>query len=754
MKKLSYMNRFTKTNWLRVLGAIVIAATFVSTARAAQSVTLAWDPSPDSSVVGYIVYYGLAGGSSTNSLDAANQTTATVPNLTAGSTEFFYVKAYNSQRVESLPSNLINYTIPVVANTPPTISSIANRTISEDTTTGAIGFTVGDTETVAGSLSVSGGSSNPTLVPSANIVFGGTGANRTVTVTPAVNQAGTATITVTVSDGTTSTSTSFALTVSVVNDLPTISSIANRTVNEDTTTEAISFTVGDVETTAGSLTVSGSSSNPTLVPNANIVFGGSGASRTVTVTPAATQSGTATITVTVNDGSASTSTSFALTVSATANTPPTITSTANRTINEDTTTGAIGFTVGDVETAAGSLTLSGSSSNPTLVPNANVVFGGSGSSRTVTVTPAANQSGTATIAITVSDGQASTTTSFALSVSPVNDAPTLSSIASQTLAAGGATGAISFTVGDAETAAGNLVVSGSSSSQTLVPNANIAFGGSGTSRTVTVTPAAGQTGTATITVSVSDGSAGTSASFVLTVNAAGPYVYLPIEAEGATLVSPMAAALDGNAGHQAFIQTSATDSGTVTYTVNIPVAGSYLIWCRVLSPDDVRDSFYVSADGGAEDIFDTVPGTFTNTWQWSAVQGRSVSNIVTIAGVPVRLRVFQFSAGAHTITFRGREAGTGLDQLLLTNDPNYVPDVLLSIAGPPLLISSISYDPAGFVTVSWATVPGKSYRVSYKSSLKDSAWKPLGQAVTAASAITTHSDYVTGNRFYKVQQLP
>jgi hypothetical protein len=51
-------------------------------------------------------------------------------------------------------------------------------------------------------------------------------------------------------------------------------------------------------------------------------------------------------------------------------------------------------------------------------------------------------------------------------------------------------------------------------------------------------------------------------------------------------------------------------------------------------------------------------------------------------------------------------------------------------------------------------VPGKSYRVSYKSSLKDSAWKPLGQAVTAASAITTHSDYVTGNRFYKVQQLP
>jgi len=341
-----------------------------------------------------------------------------------------------------------------------------------------------------------------------------------------------------------------------------------------------------------------------------------------------------------------------------------------------------------------------------------------------------------------------------LTVSPVNDAPTISSVASQTIAAGGTTGAISFTVADVETAAGSLTVSGSSSSQTLLPNANIVFGGSGASRTVTATPAAGQTGTATITLTVSDGSASTSTSFLLTVTAAGPYVYLPFEAETATLVSPMTTALDVNAGHQAFIQTSTFDAGAASYTVNIPVSGNYLIWCRVLSPDDTRDSFYVSADGGPEDIFDTVPGTFTNAWQWSAVQGRSVTNIVTIAGVPVRLRVFQLSAGVHTITFRGRDGNTGLDQLLVTNDPNYVPDVILSITAPSLLISSIAYDPAGFVTISWATVPGKSYRVSYKSSLKDSSWKLLGQTVAATGTITTRSDYATGNRFYRVQELP
>jgi len=51
--------------------------------------------------------------------------------------------------------------------------------------------------------------------------------------------------------------------------------------------------------------------------------------------------------------------------------------------------------VGDVETAASSLTVTGASSNTGLVPVANIVFGGSASNRTVTVTPATNAIGKA-----------------------------------------------------------------------------------------------------------------------------------------------------------------------------------------------------------------------------------------------------------------------------------------------------------------------------------------------------------------------
>ncbi len=86
-------------------------------------------------------------------------------------------------------------------NTAPTISDVTNRTVAPNTTTGALPVTVGDAETPVASLALTGTSSNTTLVPNANIVFGGSGANRTVTVTPVFSQTGATTVTLTVTDG-------------------------------------------------------------------------------------------------------------------------------------------------------------------------------------------------------------------------------------------------------------------------------------------------------------------------------------------------------------------------------------------------------------------------------------------------------------------------------------------------------------------------------------------------------------------------
>jgi hypothetical protein len=119
------------------------------------------------------------------------------------------------------------------------------------------------------------------------------------------------------------------------------------------------------------------------------------------------------------------------------NSPPTISTLANRSVAEDTGTGAINFTIGDVESPVGALALDGASSNPALVPGANILFGGSASNRTVSLLPATNASGAATITVTVTDPQGLTNArAFTLTVNPINDPPELAAVSNRMLNAG------------------------------------------------------------------------------------------------------------------------------------------------------------------------------------------------------------------------------------------------------------------------------------------------------------------------------
>ena len=68
--------------------------------------------------------------------------------------------------------------------------------------------------------------------------------------------------------------------------------------------------------------------------------------------------------------------------------------------------------------AAEMLTVTVSSSNTALVPNSNIVVSGTGTSRAVTVTPVANQTGTATITITGWDGTSTASDTFVVTVNP------------------------------------------------------------------------------------------------------------------------------------------------------------------------------------------------------------------------------------------------------------------------------------------------------------------------------------------------
>lgn len=422
------------------------------------------------------------------------------------------------------PSGRVNTTTFVFKANPvndaPTTSNITNKSINEDSSTGDISFTIDDVDNSTSSLSLSATSSNTALIPNSNIVLSGSGGDRKIRVTPAANKYGTSTISVTVSDGNKSIVDTFVVTVNSVNDLPTISDIANRAINEDANTGNIGFTVGDVETSAGSLIVTATSSNIALVPNGNLQIGGSGSSRTIKATPLGDKFGTTTITVTVKDANGATrSDSFTLTVNS-VNDQPTISAIADRTINEDGSTGSISFTVSDVETAAGSLALSYGTSSSTLASTPTVQFGGSGGSRTVTVTPKSHDNGVIWITVYVKDANNATASeAFKVSVNAVNDAPTISDITNKTINEDSNTGNIAFTIGDVETSPSSLSLSRTSSNTSLIPNSNISFGGSGANRTVKVTPVANASGSSTISVTVSDGEKTKTDTFVVTVNA-------------------------------------------------------------------------------------------------------------------------------------------------------------------------------------------------------------------------------------------
>lgn len=186
---------------------------------------------------------------------------------------------------------------------------------------------------------------------------------------------------------------------------------------------------------------------------------------------------------------------LALAAPAYGNTPPLIADVPDQVIAQNTSTATNVFTVGDAETAFGALTVTATSSNPTLVPQApaNLALGGSLSQRTIRITPAPDQTGTALITLRVSDGTATASSTFTVTVTPPNTPPTLSGLPEYQLAAPGQVpAALPFIVGDAETAADSLGVAVSSSKTSLVPNANVTLGGAGANRTVRITPVPGQ----------------------------------------------------------------------------------------------------------------------------------------------------------------------------------------------------------------------------------------------------------------------
>jgi hypothetical protein len=123
-----------------------------------------------------------------------------------------------------------------------------------------------------------------------------------VTITPAPAQAGATLITLTVNDGNGGQSeAAFFLVVGSLNRAPSMSALPNLSVLGGVTSGPFPITVSDFESPAGDLVLSAVSSDASLLDSEGIVFGGTGANRTVALTPRSGVSGVATLTLRLTD---------------------------------------------------------------------------------------------------------------------------------------------------------------------------------------------------------------------------------------------------------------------------------------------------------------------------------------------------------------------------------------------------------------------------------------------------------------------
>ncbi len=158
--------------------------------------------------------------------------------------------------------------------------------------------------------------------------------------------------------------------------------------------------------------------------------------------------------------------------------------------------------------------------------------------------------------------------------------------------------------------------------------------------------------------------------FIIRRQAAAVTVKVEAEAEAGTIVSPMVSYSYSPASGRKIVYSRQAEAGTVDIPLDIPRDGTYTIWCRVLANGASRNSFYVSADGGPEDVFDAAEGAYSTVLQWVQLNGRGGTT------TPLRLnpRTLTWKAGRHILRFRGREANTILDKVIVSNDPGFRPN--------------------------------------------------------------------------------
>jgi hypothetical protein len=357
-----------------------------------------------------------------------------------------------------------------------------------------------------------------------------------------------------------------------VNLAPQLPAISNCVINEDSSTN-ISFVITDLDG-PGELNVVAASSNPSVIPNSGLSVSGTGTNRTLAISPAANANGSATITVSANDGLSTATRSFALTVNAVNDAPSFVIANTLITVTEDAPTTAISNFVtaisrGPINETNQTISFVVKASTPALFATAPSI----NSLGTLSFKPALNASGTTLVSVHAQDNggianggkNVSSTNTFQIAVTPVNDLPLFSGVASKTINEDASTN-ITVGVNDVDGTIVNLTVS--SSNEALLPTSSLRPIQNGTNLSITLAPLPNANGSATLTLNATDNQgARTTKTFSVTVRAVND---APSFTKGPDQIIAMNAGAQSVPGWALPISKGATNESTqaITFTLS------------------------------------------------------------------------------------------------------------------------------------------------------------------------------------------
>ncbi|HKB03845.1 MAG TPA: Ig-like domain-containing protein [Gemmataceae bacterium] len=397
--------------------------------------------------------------------------------------------------------------VTIVVNAKPVVTQpIGDRAVFEDAPPIVIdlGPSFADAEDSDAALKFSvTDTSDPSLFSSVTV------AGTTLTLTLAPNVTGLSAVTVRATDtGGLFVENALFVFVTAVNDAPTFDAIGNVSVNAGTPTAKVNLTgisAGPADESAQTVTIVATSSNPAVVPDPVVDYGG-GSTGTLTLNPVAA-TGTATITVTATDnggtlnGGVNTRTR---TFTFTLNAAPTTTGLPDQTILEDSDAVSVNLATAFEDAEDGdnlSYKIVGNT-NPALFASAPSF---AGNFLNLTPGPDAFGDGSLTVRATDSAGLF-VDASFNVTVTPVNDAPTLDAIGGVTIdedAAEQTVNLAGISAGPTNETGQKLTVTAASDNPGLVPNPTVDFAG-GVTGALHFSPVADGNGSAIITVTVTD----------------------------------------------------------------------------------------------------------------------------------------------------------------------------------------------------------------------------------------------------------